>query len=295
MDEPTPHELSQEERTRIRLVEEYRYAVRQEIEKRSAGGSVLSAMTLAEKLLFPAAVVVISALVSGLVIPWVLDQQARKTRGYATRQQLIQDLNTHASRMLVAFRACERGIEDYWEEGVLKLQGRYLRNFLKRQTKRMTESDFKARDESLENDKEKITEAYFKAWDAFEKEHDSFRVWLATARSKLALRYEVAHAFEEPIEALAQGVQQNVLLLQAQEGYFEAVNDAVGQRFGEISRQVRAREFSGEEAEAALEDLLGKPPREISGEAPPELDLASMEEAVATLERLMYDLSPRVD
>src|SRR5829696_7482819 len=85
--------LSEPERAYIRLVEEYRHGLRRELEQREDRELIFPLAKFSEKLLFPMVVVLISAIVSGFVIPWVLSKQDRAKRIAALKAEMIESIS----------------------------------------------------------------------------------------------------------------------------------------------------------------------------------------------------------
>src|SRR5258708_1513856 len=102
--------LSLEERDRIRLEEEYRYAVRKEILARES----TQAPFWLDKFLAPALLVVITAIASGLVVPYILRVGDDQRRAVELKSRLIGDMVADSATAQMAMVRYNEQLCDYW-------------------------------------------------------------------------------------------------------------------------------------------------------------------------------------
>lgn len=103
-------ELSPEERSHIELVEEYRHEVR----KRLADHESKANLFWLEKFVVPILLVVVTAVASGLVVPYILRQGEDRRRAMELKSRLIGDLVTDSAMIQTALTRYNEQMCDYW-------------------------------------------------------------------------------------------------------------------------------------------------------------------------------------
>jgi hypothetical protein len=252
--------LSESEVAHIRLVEEYRHGLRRELEQREDKKPLFSSATFSEKLLFPTVVVLISAIVSGFAIPWILSKQDREKRMAALKAEIIESISKETATIAAAYQSYEGELENYWM-GSLDLHVRYLQLGLKREKNVIGAEEFKREDDHLETDRAPFNEQLFKANTELDSAQRAFLVWESSLKSRLRLYYGQSEEREGQFAQLAAATLAASAVLEKKDAAYDAILKARGTRYAAFLQEVRAGKLPYEQARAKLDGLLGDPPQ----------------------------------
>lgn len=257
--------LSEAEMKHVRLIEEYRHALRQELEQSGKKKSVFSLTTLSDKLVFPAVVVLVSAIASGYAIPWILSQQDKERRMAAIRAETIESISEKTATIAAAYQSFEGELENYWT-GSLDLNGRYLQLKLKSANGEIGDEEFKREDGFLEADRTRLNEQLLKAHVQLDSEQRAFLIWGAALASRLRLYYGPSPERDNQFARLTAATLAASATLDKKDAAFTAILDARGKQYRAVLAEAKSSKLPYEDARAKVVELLEQHPAQLAGE-----------------------------
>lgn len=248
--------LSFEERERVRLVEEYRFAVQQSLKERTPRRR---GEFWIEKLLAPVVIVLLSALATGFVIPHILRAQERLRHEREISSALAEEIGQEMVKGQTALQQYADTIDSYWRETARAnaMLGEFA---LKRDIGEMTPTEFARLDAAMENDRKRIEDRFDAGAAEYSKEIKHFRAWVRRLRVRLRVHY----AGEPALPGVEQRLAQVARALQGADEQFAArqreLERAISERIEQVKalrRRFRNHELTPDAYRAEVEAVLG--------------------------------------
>ncbi len=193
-------DISHEERERIRLTEEYRLAVQQELAK-----SVPAKIAIVEKFLFPAALLLVTIGLTHYLVPQILDQYAKKGRIRQMQIDFARSPVRALAELESSFYSYEQAASDYWRS-MYDLRIKHIEHEFDWRTRELSEESYREKARKVEERKDKFFEIYERDRDLLNKSVDKYRIWKTVALADLKLYYDddefLDRVFEEISEAI---------------------------------------------------------------------------------------------
>ncbi len=221
--------LTEEQKRNIELTEEYRLEIRKQLDSRAKKTPVM------EKFVFPALIVILTAGVSGWIVPWILNQQSARIHQYEVQRDLLDELVVETTRIEVGSRTRFLSEKNYLLS-YTDLTLRFSKAHTRSKAGQTEAEDFRLEERSLESDRLRIEEVHQEAFDEYINAFDSFQVWHPRFAQKLVVSYpEQESQIRESLGAIAE--QFKLIDISIDESTAEWA-DLRSERYSEASKQL---------------------------------------------------------
>lgn len=280
--------LPLDDRARLEAIEEYRFEVRKRLEERGSKERN-DPPWWKEKVLAPAAIVIITVALSGYVVPKVLEQSQKAQRERDVTNQLLDEIALNTGEMKVAIEAYARAQDTYWTDAA-RVNAIYREFLIRRNVGVITSEALEKEDALIENDRKRILDRVDLAGVEYQNQLRRFQTW--AIRTRVRIRTLYPDNFDS-IQAQAllgrigkSVTRANEAVDKKQELYDDALNADIA-AFKKLNAQLKARELTNEVYQQRATTIVDQLRRfgRIDGPAR-DLDDAAIDQVMAILRRI---------